>query len=84
MPMGAQSIGIWKVIFQGLCTIGIFSTFGLLVITDESFTDDSDTAFQQFIFFAAGGIVIKIVLSVLIPEYPDKLKVVNKRHQNVL
>jgi len=45
MPMGAQSIGIWKVIFQGMTTLGIFSTFGLIVITAETFTGNPAIAF---------------------------------------
>ena len=34
MPMGAENIGIWRVIFSFTTTLGAFMTVGLLTITD--------------------------------------------------
>lgn len=82
IPMGAETINIWRPIFFYTTTLGIFSTLGVMVITDRTWADDLTTdTFSQFVIAAGLCLVFKIIIIYLIPDTPKKYTKVVKRHE---
>ena len=80
LPMGAESIGIWMVIFNGICYLGIFTSWGVIHITDEAFSDSTSDQFFWFVTFSVVSIGVKIFLKIVIPDIPKPVKVAATRH----
>ena len=83
-PQGAQNIGIWKQILQALTLLSIFTTVGIITITNEDISSNQSIILIYFFYFSAAGIALKILISCIIPDTPRKFETVLKRHQMVV
>ena len=54
------------------------------MLTNETFSSVYLQTFIHFGYFAAGGLALKIVIQVLIPDMPSEYKVILKRHSNIV
>jgi anoctamin-10 len=83
-PLGALSIGVWRIILYFISVIGIFTYAGVLCITTESFSSDDDTKFIQFLWCAIICAVVRWSIAFIIPDVPRKYHVVLRRHAYVI
>jgi len=67
-PLGADSIGVWMIIFTSITYVGIFSSWGIVCITKQSFSLDSTKSLWIFLILSFGSLLLKFVLSYLIPD----------------
>lgn len=83
LPIGAESIGVWRVILYFLATIGVFTHAGILCITAETFSDDSDEQFKEFLWCSIIFLIIRWSIGYIITDVPKKYIYVIKRHENI-
>lgn len=83
-PIGASTIGIWRVIIYFISIIGIFTYAGVLCLTSETFSSNDDDKFIQFIWCSIISAVVRWCIAFLIPDVPRKFNIILRRHSYVV
>ena len=83
LPLGADSIGVWRLIFYFISIMGIFTQAAILCLTAETFTTDDDDKFIQFLWCSLIFVIARWIIGYFIVDMPLKYKYVIKRHKHI-
>lgn len=83
-PNGCESIGVWKLIFNIIIVLSIFTSAGIVMVTDRNFGDKTEDQFLNFVYMAMGFLMVKIIIQFAIPDFPSKYLTVLSRHDHVV
>lgn len=74
IPIGAETLGIWKTIFMFTTTVGMFVSLGILMVTERAWDEkvNNDNYFTEFMIVAACWSVFKVFTMYFIPDAPKK------------
>jgi hypothetical protein len=82
---GALDIGSWYTILETLSFISIFTNSGILIFTSNTYNElDYVNKWIFFTFINIFYIIIKLRLAIFIPDVPDKIILLQRRHKNIL
>jgi hypothetical protein len=81
IPMEANSIGVWRRIITTITYLAIIVNAGVLIFTYDILPGKQ---FYAFILLTLAIITIKILFAFSAPETPENLKIVARRHNNII
>jgi hypothetical protein len=73
-PQRTDTIGVWYNIIQWVSFMGITTNVGLILFTSEMFALGTDKAWMDFLILEHVFVVLKLVISMVIPDQPTTVK----------
>jgi hypothetical protein len=82
-PLGAGNIGVWDQILEFITYVGIFTNVGIIAFTSAT-KSTGEEAFVVFIVLVIVFLAIRSFIADFIPDAPDGIRTVLKRHQFIV
>ena len=73
-PQRTETIGVWFNIIQWVSFMGIITNVGLIMFTSHVFSCDIHTAWLRFLLLEHSFIILKLVISMVIPDEPQVVR----------